>query len=220
MSAFFQFLQNQWAGILVAALILVLLTALVHWLAWVFGRGRFDQPAPAKKDQLRYVVTNFFVEVINDFRHLLALVIILIFALALVNSLVLVWFVDDANRIDAIGKAMQGVVSTLGGLIGAIIGYYFGEKAAQRGFQGGAPPPAPPASTEPAAQPLPGPDGAGDAPSRDAAPSEPPGRLETRPGSPATAPDRAPPPDPASPAGSGEPNLPSADANGDLEENA
>ena len=57
------------------------LVAIVQWFAWIFQWGRFDRAAapPGTSPQpttLRYVAANFFVEIINDFRHLLALLVV------------------------------------------------------------------------------------------------------------------------------------------------
>ncbi len=103
----------------------------MQWFCWIFQFGRFktrnNTPAvPEDKNQnIRYVIANFFVNIINDFRHLLALVIVLVFAITL-------FVVLYKNSASELGAAMQSVSSTFGGLIGAIIGFYFGEKTAVR----------------------------------------------------------------------------------------
>ena len=131
-SRFFDFFAAHWQGILVLGLLLLVIGLLVQWLAWIFSLGRFQ-----KRDQLtgrqtlRFLFADLLVKIIDDFRHLLALVIVVIFALALTYTLVLVAY-EPSGRIDATAKALQAVVSSLGGLIGAIIGYYFGEKAGEK----------------------------------------------------------------------------------------
>jgi hypothetical protein len=106
---------------------------MVQWLAWIFRRGRFrvepgqTQLARGATNSLGYVAANFFVEIINDFRHLLALVIVGVFAVALGVAMYpgfRQWNVEE------IGKGVEAVAAALGGLIGSIIGYYFGESAA------------------------------------------------------------------------------------------
>ena len=84
---------------------------------------------PLPTNPLRYVAANFFVEIINDFRHLLALVMVLLFAVALAIGMypgVRAWDVQK------LATGIQAVAAALGGLIGSIIGYYFGESAATR----------------------------------------------------------------------------------------
>lgn len=105
--------------------------AIVQWLAWIFRRGRFGnepgQVQPVRSESLRYVTADFLVKIINDFRNLLALVIVGVFAAALAIAMypgVRHWNVDE------LGKGVQSVAAALGGLIGSIIGYYFGESAA------------------------------------------------------------------------------------------
>ncbi|MEE9552965.1 MAG: hypothetical protein V3W18_01610 [candidate division Zixibacteria bacterium] len=58
---------------------------------------------------------------------MLALIIITIFAIALIFAMV---HATTTNK--DLSDAIQGVVASLGGLIGSIIGYYFGESAASR----------------------------------------------------------------------------------------
>jgi len=106
--------------------------AIVQWLAWIFRKGRFTAE-PGQAVPLRagvgYLVSDFLVKIIIDFRNLLALVIVGIFALSLAISTypgLRHWNVDE------IGKGVQAVAAALGGLIGSIIGYYFGESAASQ----------------------------------------------------------------------------------------
>jgi len=105
----------------------------IQWFCWIFEFGRFKskpgQQVPIEESKgntnIRYIVANFLVNIINDFRHLLALVIVLVFAVTL-------FVVLYKNPAKEIGPAMQSVSSTFGGLIGAIIGFYFGEKSSLR----------------------------------------------------------------------------------------
>lgn len=142
MSTFFDFFRDHWQGILVFGLLLLAIGALVQWVMWIFARGRFQKKdALTGRQTLRFVFADLLVKIIDDFRHLLALVIVVIFALALTYSLVLVAY-EPSGRLEAVAKALQAVVSSLGGLIGAIIGYYFGEKAGEKAATtAGSPPP-------------------------------------------------------------------------------
>jgi len=113
--------------------------AIVQWLAWIFRGGRFRlQPgrAVASRAGAGYLFSDFLVKIITDFRNLLALVIVGIFAITLAISMypgVRHWNVEE------IGKGVQAIAAALGGLIGSIIGYYFGEAAGSRAGSG--PPP-------------------------------------------------------------------------------
>lgn len=127
-------------GFLVAFAVLVAVCFLLNWIAWIFRLGRFSQPtgpgAPTQQP-LRFLIGNFFVEIINDFRHFLALVIVLLFAVALFVGMYPGLVHGD---IDAIKDGVQAVAAALGGLIGSIIGYYFGESAASKSAQTTQPP--------------------------------------------------------------------------------
>jgi Mn2+/Fe2+ NRAMP family transporter len=96
--------------------------------------GRFGRtPAPSARAELRFIFSEAAVKIINDFRHLLALIIVLIFAFALGYSLIkaasAVTNATSPTMIDNMKEALQAVVATLGGLVGSIIGYYFGESS-------------------------------------------------------------------------------------------
>jgi hypothetical protein len=121
-------------GFLVAFAALVAACLLLNWIAWIFRWGRFAQTrvAAAPTQPLRFLAGNFFVEIINDFRHFLALVMVLLFAVAL---FVAMYPGLVAGEIEAIKDGVQAVAAALGGLIGSIIGYYFGESAASKGAQ-------------------------------------------------------------------------------------
>ena len=98
----------------------------VQWLSWIFRWGRFRRE-PSKEKGIRFILVELAANIINEFRHLLALVLVLLFGGVLAFGLARAG--DDAQGISAV---LQAVASSLGGLIGAIIGYYFGESAGRR----------------------------------------------------------------------------------------
>jgi len=136
MTSFFTFLATHQNAILILLLMLVVSVALLRWILWMFGWGRFKpegQPADSaaalevkSSNNITYILADLFVKVINDFRHLLALIIVLMFALALGYVL---W--RGGGNMENLKEGLQAVMSTLGGIIGSIIGYYFGESAAK-----------------------------------------------------------------------------------------
>jgi hypothetical protein len=120
--------------------------ALVQWLLWLLSRGRFTKSLVITQERdlrtpLRFVFAEFFTKLIDDFRHLLALIVMTIFGGTLVG--VLIW----APRFADVKDGLQVVAATMGGLIGSIIGYYFGESAGKKSSKGvayNAPPFSPP----------------------------------------------------------------------------
>ena len=114
-------------------------------MAWVFGGGRFGLRSivsseyqigsvPIRSDQRpsgsgRYILADLIVKIIDDFRHLLALIIVAIFALALGYVMV-----KTSNQYDQLKGGIEVVVASLGGIVGSILGYYFGESAALKSF--------------------------------------------------------------------------------------
>lgn len=149
MNTLLQLLEEHWVGIAVIFSALCGLAALAQWVCWMFGLGRFELRHQGKnpvtrESSLRFVIADLLVKIINDFRHLLALVVMLIFALTLLYALL-----RSENTAEGINKALQSVVATMGGLIGSIIGYYFGESAGQRASSAALPAAPNPTNSEP-----------------------------------------------------------------------
>jgi hypothetical protein len=128
MEGFFSFLDANRSGILVLLLSVLVLVLLVNWLAWIFSWGRYKSSGSVQSERkVQHLLGDLLVNIINDFRHLLALIIVLIFALVLVYAMV-----RAGTGSDNIAQALQSVVATMGAIIGSILGYYFGESAATR----------------------------------------------------------------------------------------
>lgn len=154
---FFTFFQTYRSGIFFFLVCLGAIAFLVQWFAWIFSWGRFKKAGAEARTgtgagsatvsgqpTIRYMFSGGLVKIVNDFRHLLALVIVLIFAVALLYSLwqaasIPTFATNPADPsltipgtpsvIDNMKEALQAVVATLGGLVGSIIGYYFGESS-------------------------------------------------------------------------------------------
>jgi hypothetical protein len=134
------FLGTQRNGILALSFLLIILGGVLNWILWMFGLGRF-RGRPPEDSKIRFVLADFFVKIINDFRHLLALVLVILFGLALFAAM---WPGMMKQDVNLIKDGLQAVAAALSGLIGSIIGYYFGESAAKSRTPGGdaTPPPA------------------------------------------------------------------------------
>jgi len=130
MENFITFLEDHVTGIFLFLLLLLCLILFFNWLAWVFGMGRYKNLRPTPKSGFFYIFADMMVKIITDFRHFLALILVIIFAIALAYA-----FSISNGNIDNLSKALQAVVSTLGGLVGSIVGYYFGESAARSSNQ-------------------------------------------------------------------------------------
>ena len=136
MDRLFTFLQTYRSGILLLVFMLAALAALVQWFAWIFGLGRFGKEMSSGSKALSIAFSEFIFKIINEFRHLLALLVFMVFTFALAYSLIKAASLPpDSNHpsvIDNMTEALQGVAATLGGLVGSIIGYYFGESSVVR----------------------------------------------------------------------------------------
>ena len=136
------------SGLAILAGLILLATLVFQWVAWIVGLGRFNHkqvkerellPRPDRLGDLRYLITEAAVKIINDFRHLLALLFLLLF------GGVLAFVLWHATTIAEMKEALLVVTSTIGVVLASIIGYYFGEARGGRGAQppssSGGPPP-------------------------------------------------------------------------------
>lgn len=126
-------MQTYRSGIILLIFALAAFAALVQWFAWIFGLGRFGKDISSGSKALSIAFSEFIFKIINEFRHLLALLVFMVFSFALAYSLIKAASLPtDANTpsvIDNMKEALQAVMATLGGLVGSIIGYYFGESS-------------------------------------------------------------------------------------------
>lgn len=129
MENLFGYLERNAIGITVFLLILLSLLLVIRSVAYTFSLGRYKRDpsvtTPPEQPSIRYIFADLAVKIINDFRHLLALVIVGIFGLSLAYGLYAAENLDD--RIET----LQAVTAVFGGIVGSIIGYYFGESAAK-----------------------------------------------------------------------------------------
>jgi hypothetical protein len=120
--------------IVLALGILIGATVVIQWWAWIVGLGRFK---PGQKGESQWSVARaaveLFVKIIDDFKHLLALVVMAVFLATLILVMAAGWPQPKATDSKNLLEGIQVVVASLGGLVGSIIGYYFGESAARRG---------------------------------------------------------------------------------------
>jgi len=142
MSDFFVYLETHRVGILIALLCLVGLVAIVQWLTWLFSKGRFSSEVykMSRPSSMRFIVSEFGVKIINEFGHLIALIILFIFSFTLIFAM----FQTRGNPAE-MRDSLQTIVSSLGGLVGAVIGYYFNSavKNLESPAQSGVPKPPP-----------------------------------------------------------------------------
>src|SRR2546430_11689042 len=122
MDRLFTFMQTYRSGILLLIFALAAFAALVQWVAWIFGVGRFGKDITSGSKALSIAFSEFIFKIINEFRHLLALLVFMVFAFALAYSLIKAASLPtDANTPSVISnmkEALQAVVATLGGLVG------------------------------------------------------------------------------------------------------
>jgi len=120
---FLLFLEINVIGIIVTVFLIWFILFTIKFLASVFGWGRF-KGQEMKTSQVYGIIRHLLVTIINDFRHLLALIITLIFAVILIYMVI-------TETQDKSG-ALQTVMASIGTLITAILGYYFGESSLKK----------------------------------------------------------------------------------------
>jgi ABC-type multidrug transport system permease subunit len=137
MEEFFTFLDKHVTGVLLLILMLIAVNLSVNWYAKLFNWGKYKSqnvgngPVQMNQENVGYVVAKFFANIIDDFRHFLALFLVIIFFSLLIYSMYI--SSDTAlhkEQFNQMKEMLQLVLASLGGLLGSIIGYYFGESAA------------------------------------------------------------------------------------------
>jgi len=96
------------------------------WIAWILRIGRFKpadggQRISPEQAPLSFIIADAAVKLVNDFRHLLALLLVLIYGGTLA------WVLEASDTPDHMWEGLKTVTATLGGVVASIIGYYFGE---------------------------------------------------------------------------------------------
>jgi hypothetical protein len=132
MDTLLTFLAQNRAGIITLCFLIFFFLLIIQWLAWLFNLGRYaNQTVDSGNDwtrhSIRFLIAEALAKIINDFRHLLALIVVSIFGLSLFYVMV-----KAGSSFENVLNGVQAVAAALGGLIGSIIGYYFGESAAAR----------------------------------------------------------------------------------------
>jgi hypothetical protein len=122
-------LEQQWRGALILVLFLLVLMYVVGKLFWLMGWGRFAKRASSQADTSTwsFFTTQFIAKTVLEFRHLLALLIFLLFAVSVILAVTPGLYSMDVEKMT---EGLEGVAAALGGLVGSIIGYYFGEQVA------------------------------------------------------------------------------------------
>jgi len=125
---FLIFIECHYGAILLLILMMFSIVLVINWLARIFTWGmfktrRFDY---SNQSNFTYILSRFLVNLIDDFKHLLALVVVIIFTSLIIYSMA------STNDFDKKMEALQLVIASLGGLLGSIIGYYFGESAGRK----------------------------------------------------------------------------------------
>lgn len=140
MEDFLHYLDVHFNGILMLIILVLFVLLIFNRLAWIFEIGRYkkksiegkvindtiDKTGLTNENRSSYVITTFFVNIINDFKHLLALIIIILFAGLIIFSMAM------GDNFKEKMDALKLVIASLGSLIASIIGYYFGESSAKK----------------------------------------------------------------------------------------
>lgn len=127
MDAFLTYLETHDKGIMMLILLSVIFVIILRWLFQIFGIGKYSnrKAEKAQNNSITFILTRSLVNIVDDFRHFLALLIVILFVGLIIAAM---W---SGDNFDDRMEAMQLVIASLGGLLGSIIGYYYGESAAR-----------------------------------------------------------------------------------------
>jgi membrane protein DedA with SNARE-associated domain len=150
MDNFLAVLEKQWRGALILILLILVLLIVVREIFWLMGWGRYKEDSSSQANApsagqggsdpstiWSFWGTTFIAKTISEFRHLLALLIFLLFSGAVILAILPGLLQMDVEQMT---EGLEGVAAALGGLVGSIIGYYFGEQvgsAASRAAEAG-----------------------------------------------------------------------------------
>ncbi|GAB5398870.1 MAG: hypothetical protein Aureis2KO_04550 [Aureisphaera sp.] len=151
MKDFLIFLEDHQTGVLLFVVLIISVVIAIRWLFQIFALGKYkthykvkDENGKEKvvkvkqKDEntsITYILTQSLVDIVGEFRHFLALMIVLLFVILIIAAM---WAGNGSSQMnfDNMMDAMQLVIASLGGLLGSIIGYYYGESAARSKNEG------------------------------------------------------------------------------------
>jgi hypothetical protein len=123
-----------WQWFLASVLLLFALVAAGHWWSYFRGTGRYAQPKTVETTSAAML---FIGKLISEFKHFLALVIMVVFLVAIVLVVIAAW-PKASGDLDKLYNGIQVVVASMGGLVGSVVGYYFGEAKMERAVAAGA----------------------------------------------------------------------------------
>jgi hypothetical protein len=91
--------------------LLFALMATVTWCFWVLGRGRFSRPRPTDdRSTIAYYIGTFVGQIITEFRHFLALMVVMLFAVTMATVIFL-----GRHHFEDVKTGVQVVAASLGG---------------------------------------------------------------------------------------------------------
>lgn len=137
MEELFTTLETYRTGIFVLVLLCFVFLLLLDWVMRILSLGKYKRSlrvsirSEARQSGFLFLMGELLSKIITDFRHFLAILLLIIFGIALFLA------IDFAKNVEDLSKALQSVMATLGTLIGSIIGYYYGESAARKSGSGG-----------------------------------------------------------------------------------
>lgn len=106
-----EYVEAHYIGVLLLA---IMVLTFGTWIAWLFSVGRYK--GTVSDSDIVLALVDFTSKIIDGFRHLLALLLVLTFVLALAYAMYLATTLNDLTI------ALQLVMSSMGGLVCSIVG--------------------------------------------------------------------------------------------------
>ena len=121
MEEILKILESHIWGTVLLLLIIIVLLLVIKSIIQSFGLGRGYDKKLESKLKRQAVVSHVILKIVDQFRHLLASLVILSFVFIIIIILIVI---KSDERMDA----LQLGLSSFSGILGTIVGFYFSEK--------------------------------------------------------------------------------------------
>jgi purine-cytosine permease-like protein len=119
-------IETYWFGFILLLVALVVLSLITIRFLNLFGiTVGYSQVLNARL-RFRNAISKIFTEIIDEFRHVVAVVVLALFLIVFIITLL-----SFAEEADQRMQALNLMLTTFSGIIGTIVGFYFSEKGKQ-----------------------------------------------------------------------------------------
>lgn len=121
MEALLSAVEEHKIGVIILVVSIAILLYVLRRFLQAFGVGRKSRKVIEARIQFQAVISQVIMKIIDQFRHFLAALVVVIFAILTITMVLVI----DNDRLGA----LQLIISAFTGLLGTVLGFYFGEKS-------------------------------------------------------------------------------------------